>query len=192
MQHESEVEIAKQIASGNLFVFDKLYKESSERLFHFIFNYVQNKEVAEEILQDVYLWVYNKAHTFQGQSKLSTWIHKIAINKCLDYFRSQQKKRSIGKLQGLFDPDAANPLDAPVFEHPGWILEKKEEGKKIFAAIYSLSANQKTAFLLSYVQELPRQEVADIMGISLKAVEGLLQRAKTELRIKLKIHEGND
>ncbi len=71
------------------------------------------------------------------------------------------------------------------FDHPGVILENKEKAKYLFKAIESLPATQKTAFILSFIEELPRQEVADIMQTSLKAVESLLQRAKKNLRLRL-------
>lgn len=69
--------------------------------------------------------------------------------------------------------------------HPGILLENKEKSKILFDFIYQLPENQKTAFILSLVEDLPRQEVADVMEISLKAVEGLLQRAKENLRKKI-------
>jgi len=72
------------------------------------------------------------------------------------------------------------------FEHPGVLLENKENAAALYKAMDCLSYNQKTAFILSYIEELPRQEVADIMEISLKAVESLLQRAKKNMRFELK------
>jgi RNA polymerase sigma-70 factor (ECF subfamily) len=73
------------------------------------------------------------------------------------------------------------------FEHPGILLENKERAKILFRTIDTLSDNQKTAFILSFIEGLPRQEVANIMAISLKATESLLQRAKKNLREKLNI-----
>ena len=71
------------------------------------------------------------------------------------------------------------------FEHPGVLLENKEDSKALFQVIKSLPEKQKTAFILSYIEELPRQEVANVMDTSLKAVESLLQRAKSNLRKRL-------
>ncbi len=71
------------------------------------------------------------------------------------------------------------------FEHPGILLENKEDAKILFKAIKELPETQKVAFVLSYIEDLPRQEVATIMETTLKAVESLLQRAKANLRKKL-------
>lgn len=75
--------------------------------------------------------------------------------------------------------------DVPDFEHPGVLMENKENTKALFKAIHTLPNQQKTAFILSFVEELPRQEVADVMEVSLKAVESLLQRAKKNMRPEL-------
>lgn len=69
--------------------------------------------------------------------------------------------------------------------HPGVLLENKEKSKYLFKAIDSLDEKQRTAFILSYIESLPRQEVADIMDTTLKSVESLLQRAKANLRKKI-------
>ena len=74
----------------------------------------------------------------------------------------------------------------PDFNHPGIIEENKENAKLMYKAIDTLPDAQKTAFILGFIEEKPRQEIADIMEISLKAVESLLQRAKANLKIKLK------
>ena len=74
--------------------------------------------------------------------------------------------------------------EIPDFDHPGIIEENKENAKLMYQAISSLPDAQKTAFILGFIEEKPRQEIADIMEISLKAVESLLQRAKANLRMK--------
>lgn len=71
------------------------------------------------------------------------------------------------------------------FQHPGVLLENKEKAQYLFSVIETLAEAQKTAFILSFVEGLPRQEVADIMETSLKSVESLLQRAKANLKKKL-------
>ena len=108
---------------------------------------------------------------------MSTWIYRITVNTSLNYLRRQKR---FGFLSG-----GEPRTDTPDFEHPGVLLEKKENARALFKVIDTLPNQQKTAFILSFVEELPRQEVAEIMKVSLKAVESLLQRAKGNLRTKL-------
>lgn len=146
-------------------------------MYNTAIGYLQNIEEAEEITQDVFLTVYEKADTFQEKSKVSTWIYRITVNKALN--KLQKRKRST-----LFGNEIKEG-DSVDFDHPGIQLENKEKARFLFAEIDKLPKNQKTAFLLSYVEGLPRQEVADIMETTLKSMESLLQRAKQNLRKQL-------
>jgi RNA polymerase sigma-70 factor (ECF subfamily) len=139
--------------------------------------YLQNIEESEEITQDVFLTIFNKAASFKGNSKVSTWVYRITINKALNQIE-KRNRRPICDSQ-LKENHRVD------FEHPGVLLEQKEKSKYLFAVIDTLAETQKTAFILSYVENLPRQEVANIMKTSLKSVESLLQRAKTNLKKKL-------
>lgn len=148
---------------------------------------MQNIEDAEEVTQDVFITIYQKIDGFKTESKLSTWIYRIAVNAALNRLKKKQKK-SFLNLTTISH-------QIPHFEHPGIIAENKENASILFKAIYQLPESQKTAFILSYIEELPRQEVADIMGNSLKSIESLLQRGKQNLRKLLKSYietEGNE
>lgn len=131
---------------------------------------------AEDITQDVFVKVFRSGHTFEGGSSVKTWIYRITINTAI----SHSKKKQLSVVQ----PDASTGLVE--YDHPGVLLHKKEEAAILAAAIDDLPPQQKTAFVLSYIEDTPRQEVADIMETSLKAVESLLQRAKANLRATLK------
>ena len=89
-------------------------------------------------------------------------------------------------MRQLFDQESGTLLhEHPDFEHPGIKLEQKESARLLFAAIRSLPERQKTVFVLAHIEELPQKEIADIMDLSVKGVESLLQRAKINLRKKL-------
>ncbi len=75
--------------------------------------------------------------------------------------------------------------DKPGFDHPGIQLERRETARYLFEAIEHLPENQKIAFILAHIEDLPQKEIAETMNMSLKAVESLLQRAKVMLRRKL-------
>lgn len=160
--------------------FAKLYALYSEKVYNTAISYVQNVNEAEEITQDVFTNIFRNAEKFRGDSSLSTWIYRIAVNTSLNYVK-KKKRLSFKKTH-------EHEGDYPDFDHPGVILENKENAALIFSIINSLAQAQKTAFILSYIEELPRKEVADVMEISLKAVESLLQRAKKNLREKLEKH----
>ena len=139
--------------------------------------YLHNVEEAEEITQDVFLTIFTKADTFKGNSKVSTWIYRITINKALNQLEKRKRQPTADR-----EIQEYHLLD---FQHPGVLLENKEHARYLFTAINSLIEAQKTVFILSYVEGLPRQEVANIMNTTLKSVESLLQRAKSNLKKKI-------
>lgn len=145
---------------------------------------MQNEQDAEEVTQDVFMMVFRKIGDFKQDSKLSTWIYRIAVNTSLNFIK--KRKRNLLLSLGLMTKE---PTD---FEHPGVQLEHKEEAKELFHQIDSLAENQKTAFILVYIEQLPQQEVATIMETSVKAVESLLQRAKAKLRKNINFHPSTE
>lgn len=151
---------------------------------------VQDHGNAEDITQEVFITVFRSVLSFNGKSALSTWIYRITVNKCLDHLRAQGRQKRQGVFSIFFQGEPA--YEKPVFDHPGVKLEHKENAKYLFAAIDTLPDNQRTVFVLVHVEDLPQKEVAEIMNVSVKAVESLLQRAKANLRRKLgDIYESN-
>lgn len=174
---DEHIDLLQSIANGNEAAFQKLYAAFSTKVYNTAIGYVQNQEDAEEILQDVFVKIHRNAAKFKGNSAVGTWVYRITVNTSLNVLRKKKYLSflSFGEVK----------KDVPTFEHPGVLMENKEESKLLFKAIDLLPSNQKTAFILSFVEGLPRQKVSDIMEISLKATEGLLQRAKKNLRKKL-------
>ncbi|WP_422082067.1 RNA polymerase sigma factor [Ulvibacterium sp.] len=166
--------LLEEISKGNRNAFEQLYLLYKSKVYNTAIVYLQNIEEAEEVTQDIFLTIYQKADTFQGKSKVSTWIYRITVNKALN--KLEKRKRSPLSEREVNERDRAD------FYHPGIQLENKEKARFLFMAIDKLAKTQKTAFVLSFVEGLPRQEVADVMGTTLKSVESLLQRAKSNLR----------
>ncbi|MFN0189274.1 MAG: RNA polymerase sigma factor [Bacteroidia bacterium] len=169
----------------------ELYTTYGKLVYNLSLQYVQNKEDAEEITQDVFVAIHQSIHNFKEQSKISTWIYRITINKSLDFIRSKNRKRRFAILTSLFFGDGSEAhKETSHFNHPGVLLEQKEKLQHLYDLINQLPPNQKTALILSKLDSKSQQEIAEIMNLSPKAVESLIQRAKTGLQKKLKLNEG--
>lgn len=175
--HEHQ-KIIVAITKGDRKAFVQLYELFSVQVYNLAISYAQNEQDAEEITQDVFVKINKYAENFKREASVRTWIYRITVNTALNHIKP--KKRRL--MTGLLSPK----MVTPDFDHPGVILEQKEASKALFKVIHTLPHNQKTAFILSFIDGLPRKEVADIMEISLKATESLLQRAKGNLRTRLK------
>ncbi|GGZ41031.1 RNA polymerase sigma factor [Echinicola pacifica] len=171
---KGELEIINNIREGDEKSFQLLYHDYSPKVYNTALSYTKSKEAAEEVCQDVFMKIYKNARQFKGESSLSTWIYRITVNTALNHLK-KNKRFSFFRTE-LKEKDKID------FEHPGVRLENKDLSKFLFKAMDTLPEKQKTAFILSFIEELPRQEVADIMDLSLKAVESLLQRAKKNMR----------
>lgn len=164
--------------------FEDIYNQYSILVYNVALNYLQNTEDAEEITQDVFVQINESFSKFNEQSTLKTWIYRITINKCLDFIKHKNSKKRFF-IFGKKSNNERELNNITNFDHPGITLENKENAIILFEIINKLSENQKTAFLLSKLDGLSNPEVAQIMTVSISAVESLLFRAKTTLRENL-------
>ncbi len=179
----------KSIANGSEEALKLLFTSYGDRVYNTILSYTKNAEDAEEILQDVFVTIHNTASKFQFNSSVSTWVYRITINKSLDFLRKKNSLKRKGFFTSLYKRDSGEISFEPEdFEHPGVKLENKEDTKLIFQAIDALSENQKTAFILTQIEGLSQKEVAEIMSLTRKSVESLVQRAKANLKMELIKH----
>jgi len=173
-----------RLKSGDKSALKELYDLHGLAVYNTALNYVQDVMIAEEITQDVFIEVYRSVSKFKGNAKISTWLYRICINKSLDSIRKKKaQKRSGGELS-LNDP--SNYEDIPHFEHPGFLLENQELGRYLFAALEKLPDRQKSAFILSHIENMSQKEISEVLETSIKSVESLIQRAKKNLREILK------
>ena len=164
--------------------FEKLYHEHKSLVFTVALHYLQNVEEAEEITQDVFVKVYHSLSSFNQKASYKTWIYRITINQCLDYLKKKKSKKHFF----TFGTKSQNELEyqtITTFEHPGILLENKEDAQILFEVINTLTDNQKTAFLLAKLDGLSNPEIAEIMQVSISSVESLVFRAKATLQERL-------
>lgn len=174
----NDLDLIQAILKGDQEAFALLYERYSARVYNVALSYTKNVEEAEEITQDVFVKLYNSPSDFRGASTFGTWIYRITVNASLNHVKKRNRFALLKK-----NMDASESVD---FHHPGVLMENKENAAALYKVIDCLPNNQKTAFILSYIEDLPRKEVADVMETTLKAVESLLQRAKKNMRLELK------
>jgi len=175
-----------EMASGNEKPLDYYYNKYAAKVYSTILSYTKNEEDAEELLQDVFVTLFDSANKFKNDASVSTWIYRIAVNKCLDFLRRMNSQKRKGIFSSFFSKDSGETIIEPIdFVHPRVKLENAEDAKLLFRVLDELTENQKTVFILTQIDGLPQQEVADIMKLSRKSVESLLQRAKASMREKL-------
>ncbi|MFY0608489.1 MAG: sigma-70 family RNA polymerase sigma factor [Cyclobacteriaceae bacterium] len=177
-------DLIQAVRNREEWAFKQLITEHQTLVFSVCLSMVKNEEDAEDLAQEVFIDCFEKIDKFKGDSALSTWLYRMAVNKSLDQIRSQKrKKRWAGVKAVLLGADELNhPKD---FDHPGVQLENKEHAKTLFEHIDQLADKQKIAFTLSKIKGLSYSEIADVMETSLSSVESLIFRANSNLRKSL-------
>jgi RNA polymerase sigma factor (sigma-70 family) len=177
-----EAELIERLKAGDESAFRELVQTHQDRVYNTALGVVQNAEDAEDVAQEVFIQVYRSIHQFKGESKLSTWLYRIATTRALDLLRSKKSKKRFGILQRLFGDDNEPALDVPDFNHPGVILDRKENAAKLWKAVKQLPENQKAAFVLHKLEDLSYQQVSEVLNTTVPAIESLMHRAKQNLR----------
>ncbi|HQW42736.1 MAG: RNA polymerase sigma factor [Chitinophagaceae bacterium] len=178
----NENELIQGLKSGDEASFKYLVENYKDRIFNTAIGIVQNAEDAEDVAQEVFIQVYRSIHSFKGESKLSTWMYRIATTRSLDLLRSRKSKKRFGFMQRLFGEGNEPLYEIPDFNHPGVAMDRKETAAKLFKAIAQLPENQKAAFTLHKLEDLSYQEISEVMQTSVPAVESLMHRAKQNLK----------
>lgn len=172
---EGEACLVGRIAGGDRRAFEALYRAYFPRLGRFLQRMTRSAPLIEEVVNDTMLAVWRKADTFDGSSKVSTWIFAIAY------------RRACKALQALDEPvDAADDeregLDA---DRPDRQLERQRLGHAVDAALAALPLAQRTAFQLTFYHDMSYTEIAEIMECPVNTIKTRLFHARKRLALLL-------
>ncbi len=182
----AEEELIKNISNGGFKSFKILVNENQKKVLNTCFRFTNNREDAEDLTQEVFMEVYKSITGFRGDSKLSTWIYRIAVTKSLDFLRKKKRKKRFGIMKSISSEETLREeLKATDISSPGTQAENRDRIKILNEALEKLPENQRVAFTLSKYDELSYQEIAEILETTIPAVESLIHRAKNNLKKRL-------
>lgn len=185
---DPDLPIWQDLQRGNDAALDILMERHSRALFRFIYRYVLNEEDARDLLQETFVRAYFKRHQFQPRARVSTWLYSIALNLCRDHARSHA-----GRKQHLTEPlipqsnsGVSHPFEvaAPTAD-PADVVQMNEVRMALDDAIQKLPHNLRAPLILGVLEDRPQKECAELLGISIKAVEMRIYRARKILETKL-------
>lgn len=157
--------------------FDEVVRLYRPRIFRFLMSSLGDRDVAESLTQDCFLKAFNARHQFRGESSLSTWLTRIALNLVRDHLRSrrirfwQKTRDSALDLVDISDwvPDGGASPEKQILQ--------REQVKDVWKAVDGLSRQQKMVFLLRFVEEMELSEIAESTGMNTSTVKSHLYRA---------------
>jgi RNA polymerase sigma-70 factor, ECF subfamily len=174
----------RKLKAGEKPAFDELLSRYADRVINTCYRFLLDKQDAEDISQEVFIEVFQSVQSFRGDAKLSTWIFRIAVTKCLDEIKKRNRKKritAIGKILHL-DEVAGWIAGGPMPDKP---IDEKEQMREIMQALNTLPDNQRIAFTLSKIEGYTNPEIAEILNTSIMAVESLVYRAKKSVHAEL-------
>lgn len=170
------------ISSAN---FDQIVSQHQRRVYRVILLLVKDRDAADTLTQECFLRAYEKRDSFRGECRVDTWLLRIAVNLVRDYVKN--RRASFWKrLIGLDDAGGLeNQVRAPQ-SSPERAMLARAELEAVWTAVGSLSDQQRTVFLLRFVEEMPLAEIAALLGVKTGTVKAQLFRALAGVRKQLK------
>ena len=183
---DDEAAVVAQARLGDAKAFSELLRRYEGKIFRLALHITQNREDAEDVLQEAFLKAYEHLDQFQGQSKFYTWIVRIAVNQALMKLRKRKSDRSVS-LDETIDTgeDTVAREIAAWDENPEQQYSREEINEILSSAIDGLAPIYRAVFVLRDVDELSTEETAEALDLSVPAVKSRLLRARLQLRDKL-------
>ncbi len=181
-----EAVLVAQARDGDTRAFGDLVRRYEGKIFRLANHITQNREDAEDVLQETFMKAYEHLEQFKGDSKFYTWIVRIAVNQALMKLRRRKTDKSVS-----LDEEIDTGEDTVVREIAAWGEDPEEQftreelGEILDGAVQSLEPPYRSVFVLRDVEDLSTEETAEALGLSVPAVKSRLLRARLQLREKL-------
>ncbi len=185
-----ELEIIKRVKKGETKYFEEIINKYKKVVFGHCYNFLRNREDAEDVTQEVFVSVYNNLASFRGDSKLSTWIYRITMNSCKNRLKQMQRLKA-NFIEEFYEPGGeereslVNEIQEKEEKQPDKEFVSDDMRKTVYKRIDELTEEQKNVILLRDVDGLSYEEIGQLLKLSVPAVKSKLFRARENLREKL-------
>jgi RNA polymerase sigma-70 factor (ECF subfamily) len=172
--------------SGDIGAFESLVRRYDRNVFRIAQHITQNREDAEDVVQDAFLKAYQNLGQFQGQSKFYTWLVRIAVNEALMRLRRRRPERTVSIDEDIKTDEDSMPREiADWSPNPEQLYTQGELKDILGKTIQGLPPSFRTVFVLRDVEGLSTEETASALELSVPAVKSRLLRARLQLRERL-------
>lgn len=181
-----ELALVQAAKAGNVGAFEQLVKRYDRNIFRIAQHITQNREDAEDVLQEAFLKAYQNLEQFQGQSKFYTWLVRIAVNESLMKLRRRRSSKTVSIDEDIETEESSVPREiADWTPNPEQQYGQAELKDILSRTIQGLPLGFRTVFVLRDVEGLSTEETAEMLSLSIPAVKSRLLRARLQLRDRL-------
>lgn len=183
----SDEVIVERALTGDAEAFGELVRRWERRIFALTYGMLGREEDARDATQETFLAAFRNLRGFRGEAKVSSWLHRIAVNQCISRQR-RAKVRGESALDEEQENDAAT-FAAPVRESPVHVVEGRQETLAVRRAINSLPVELRQVVVMKEFEELTFREIADALELPLSTVKSRLYTAMKQLQMRLQKFE---
>jgi RNA polymerase sigma-70 factor (ECF subfamily) len=181
-----EMQLVRRAKRGDDQAFEELVRRYDRNVFRIAQHITQNREDAEDVVQEAFLKAYRNLEKFQEQSKFYTWLVRIAVNEALMKLRRRKPERTVSLDEDVKTEDDSLPREVADWSpNPEQMYNQEELRDILTRTIQGLPSGFRTVFVLRDVEGLSTEETAQALELSIPAVKSRLLRARLQLRERL-------
>jgi RNA polymerase sigma-70 factor (ECF subfamily) len=190
-----EILLVRRLRERDERAFKELIEKHGDQIYNLLYRMIGNQEEAKDLAQEVFITVFKSIDTFRGDSKLSTWLYRVAANHCKNRIKylARRYDRSTTELDDAAERSAVakgtTPIGAGHIEGPDRVLEGLELERTVQAAIAELEEDHRLVVVLRDIEELSYEEICEITGLPEGTVKSRLHRARLALKEKLEKYQ---
>ena len=185
---DADEDLMERFRGGDSTAFARLLERHERKVFNFIFRYVQDRELANDLLQETFLRVIKGAGRYSRKARFTTWLYTIARNQCIDNLRKAKHRRA-QSLDASHDDtsDGRTLMDRIAGKSPDGYerTDSSEITVRIETALAQLSDEQREVFVMRELQALPFKQIAEVVGVSENTIKSRMRYALENLRLAL-------
>lgn len=175
-EEPTETELLAEMRQGSRRAFGRFYETHQRRVFSVAVTFFGgNREIAEDITQQIFVRIFQKVGDFREDSNIRTWIYRMTINACID---EQRKRRRFFSLDGFFGEIRSKRSEDEA-------IRQREMSEQVRAAIGELKEHYRIPLMLKYLEDLSYEEIATILECSVGTVSSRLNRGHKKLAKRL-------
>lgn len=175
----------KQVLKGDQHAYSDIVTLYQQKVYQVCYRMLNNQHEAEDIAQEAFVRAYTHLHTFDLNRKFSTWLFRIATNLCIDRIRKKKPDYYLdAQVTGTDGLNMYSQISSPD-RLPEEEIERMELQERIQYEISCLPEKYRTVIILKYIEEMPLQEISDILDLPLGTVKTRVHRGREALRKQL-------
>jgi RNA polymerase sigma-70 factor (ECF subfamily) len=179
--------IVERALTGDADAFGELVRRWERRIFALAYGMLGREEDARDATQETFLAAFRNLRGFRGEAKVSSWLHRIAVNQCIS-----RQRRSKVRSESALEDEHENSFATPLNGSPARVAEGRQETLAVRRAINSLPIELRQVVVMKEFEELTFREIAEALDLPLSTVKSRLYTAMKQLQLRLQKFESRD